>query len=54
MNTTNFPGNTVKKRRGALERLKAQLQSGKRYKGSTEYIKEQIAILEAKLKGATS
>lgn len=52
MNTTNFPGNMKKKRQGALDRLKAQLAKGLSSKEHTQYVKDQIAILEAKLKAS--
>lgn len=52
MNPTNFPGNQKKKRQGALDRLRAQLAKGLDSKEKTQYVKEQIAILEAKLKAS--
>jgi hypothetical protein len=58
MNPTNFPGNVKKKRTVALENLKKQLSGSKNtdttdsgLNNKVQYVKEQIAILEAKLKG---
>lgn len=54
MKTSNFPRNKLRKQKEALERLKRQLSSGTRYKATTEQLKEHIAFLEEKLKGATA